>query len=233
MDKAALDKCQELLQYRFDDLQLLDQALTHSSTALTRLDSNERMEFLGDAVLGLAVCTELFANHDDLTEGEMTKIKSLVVSRQICAEITDESGLGEFLSLGKGMAGGAGLPRSVAAAAFEAAIGAIYCDGGFDPAVEYILRMVRPKIEEAVEDEHKQNFKSMLQQVAQQRWGATPEYQMLDEKGPDHSKCFEIAVVVGSKCFPSAWGMNKKEAEQSAARRALVAMDLVEDDEEE
>jgi len=232
MDKAALDKCQDLLQYRFDDVQLLEQALTHASTAATRLESNERMEFLGDAVLGLAVCDELFARYADLLEGEMTKIKSLVVSRQICAEIADESGLSEFLSLGKGMGGGAKLPRSVAAAAFEAIIGAIYCDGGFESACEYIQRMVRPKIDEAVEDEHKQNYKSMLQQVAQRRWGATPEYRLLDEKGPDHSKCFEIAVVVGAKCFPSAWGMNKKEAEQSAARRALIAMGLVEDDED-
>jgi len=233
MDKAALDECQDLLGYRFNDVAMLAKALTHSSVASTRLESNERLEFLGDAVLGLVVCGELFAAHDDLLEGEMTKIKSLVVSREVCAEITEESGLGDFLLLGKGMAGGGGLPRSVAAAAFEAVIGAVYCDGGFEPARQYILGMVRPKIEDAVADEHKRNYKSMLQQVAQRRWGATPEYQLLDEKGPDHSKCFEIAVFVGSKCFPSAWGMNKKEAEQSAARRALVAMDLVDDDEED
>jgi ribonuclease-3 len=94
------------------------------------------------------------------------------------------------------------------------------------------LRMVRPKIAEAVEDEHKRNYKSMLQQVAQRRWGTTPAYQMLDEKGPDHSKCFEIAVVINSKHFPSAWGTNKKQAEQGAAKHALITMGLIDEDDE-
>ena len=232
MDEAALDKCQDVLQYEFSDRRLLAQALRHASTAANRLDSNERLEFLGDAVLGMVVCNELFQANADLLEGEMTKIKSLVVSRQVCARISEESGLSDLLSLGKGMPGGQGLPRSVAAAVFESVVGAIFCDGGFAPAQEYVLRMVRPRIAAAIEDEHKANFKSMLQQVAQRKWGATPEYQLLDEKGPDHSKCFEIAVVVGRKHFPSAWGTNKKEAEQSAARRALVEMGLAEPEEE-
>ena len=231
VDEAALDKCQDVLQYEFRDRQLLAQSLRHASTAADRLDSNERLEFLGDAVLGVVVCNELYQAQADLLEGDMTKIKSLVVSRQICAQISDESGLSDLLSLGKGMAGGQDLPRSVAAAVFEAVIGAIFCDGGFAPAQDYILRMVRPQIAAAIEDEHKANFKSMLQQVAQRKWGATPEYQLLDEKGPDHSKCFEIAVVVRHKHFPSAWGTNKKEAEQAAARRALVEMGLAEPEE--
>lgn len=230
MDQAALDRSQVLLQYRFEDPQLLVQALTHASTAPSRLDSNERLEFLGDAVLGLVVCNELFNSYTDLLEGEMTKIKSVVVSREVCAAIAEDSRLSKLLSLGKGMAMADALPRSVAGAVFEAVIGAIYCDGGLEPARQYVLRMVRPWIDQAIEDEHKQNFKSMLQQVAQRRWNSTPEYQLLDEKGPDHNKCFEIAVVIGSKHYSSAWGTNKKQAEQSAAKRALVEMGLVEEE---
>ena len=219
-----------MVQYRFSDLDLLAQAMTHASTVPDRLDSNERLEFLGDAVLGLVVCAELCQGCPDLLEGEMTKIKSLVVSREVCAQIAEESGLGELLSLGKGMAMADSLPRSVSAAAFESVIGAIYCDGGLEPARQYILRMIRPRIAEAIEDEHKRNYKSMLQQVAQRRWGTAPVYQLLDEKGPDHNKCFEIAIVIGSKHFPSAWGMNKKQAEQSAAKCALVKMGLIEEE---
>ena len=230
MDATVLDKCQEMVQYRFSDLALLAQGLTHASTVPDRLDSNERLEFLGDAVLGLVVCSELCREYPDLLEGEMTKIKSLVVSREVCALIADESGLSKLLSLGKGMAMAETLPQSVSAAAFEAVIGAIYCDGGLEPARQYVLRMVRPRIAEAIEDEHKRNYKSMLQQVSQRQWGAAPVYQLLDEKGPDHSKCFEIAVVVGSKHFPSAWGMNKKQAEQGAAKCALVTMGLIEEE---
>ena len=230
MDQAALDKCQELLRYRFKAPQLLAQALTHASTAPNRLDSNERLEFLGDAVLGLIVCYELYSEHAELLEGEMTKIKSLVVSREVCAVIAEESGLSELLSLGKGMAMADALPRSVAAAVLESVIGAMYCDGGLEPARQYVLRMVRPMIDQAVDDEHKQNFKSMLQQVAQRRWNTTPEYHLLDEKGPDHSKAFEISAVIGPRHFSSAWGTNKKQAEQGAAWRALVEMGLIEED---
>lgn len=232
MDAAVLDKCQDLVQYRFSDLQLLAQALTHASTVGDRLQSNERLEFLGDAVLGLVVCNALYDAYPDLLEGEMTKIKSLVVSREVCALIAEESGLAELLFLGKGMSTGDSLPQSVSGAAFEAVIGAVYCDGGLEPARQYVLRMVHPKIVEAVEDEHKRNYKSMLQQVAQRRWGTTPAYELLDEKGPDHSKCFEIAVVINSKHYPSAWGTNKKQAEQGAAKHALVAMGLIDDDDE-
>ena len=230
MDQADLDKCQELLQYRFGNPQLLAKALTHASTAPDRLESNERLEFLGDAVLGLIVCNALYDEYPDLLEGEMTKIKSLVVSREICAVIAEESGLSNLLSLGKGMSMADALPQSVSAAVFESVIGALYCDGGLEPARQYVLKMMRPKIAQAVDDEHKRNYKSMLQQVAQRRWNTTPEYQLLDEKGPDHNKCFEIAVAINSKHFPSAWGTNKKQAEQGAAKCALVEMGLIEEE---
>ncbi len=232
MEQSTLDKCQSLIGYQFKDLQLLRTALTHASVAPTRLDSNERMEFLGDAVLGMVVCSRLYEKYPDLLEGEMTKIKSLVVSRKVCAEIAIETNLSPLLTFGKGMASQAGLPQSVSAAVLEAIIGAVYIDGGLEPARKFTLEHLDSRIDDAIEDKHRKNFKSLLQQCAQRRWNGTPEYHFLDEKGPDHDKCFEIAVVVDGRHFPSAWGNTKKEAEQEAARRALIELGMIEEDDE-
>jgi len=119
---------------------------------------------------------------------------------------------------------------SVAAAVFESIIAAIYLDGGLEPAGDFILRHISPYISEAMANEHQQNYKSMLQQHAQRRLGLTPDYHMLDEKGPDHSKCFEVSVVIDGRHFPSAWGMTKKQAEQSAAQLALSELGLLDDE---
>lgn len=225
--QEALQGCQEAIGYSFEDLTLLVQALTHSSVATTRAESNERLEFLGDMVLGLAVCHDLYDHSEDLMEGDMTKVKSTVVSRQTCAEVARDLGVCEYLSLGKGMSQRGEIPLSVAAAVFESIIGAIYLDGGLEPARDFVLKYIRPYIDEALANQHQRNYKSMLQQYAQRHWSTTPEYQLLDEKGPDHSKCFEVAVTVNGKHFPSAWGMNKKQAEQEAARRALAELGLL------
>ena len=113
------------------------------------------------------------------------------------------------------------MPMSVSAAVFEAIIGAVYIDGGLESARQLVLTHVRPHIEAVLADTYLQNYKSLLQQHAQRRWGKTPDYLLLDEKGPDHSKCFEVAVVIDGRHYPSAWGKNKKEAEQKAAKEAL------------
>ena len=225
--QEAIDQCQELLGYRFSNPEILARALTHSSVAHNRQDSNERMEFLGDAVLALVVCRELYDHRDELTEGEMTKVKSAVVSRNTCAIVAQEIGLCDQLFLGKGMSRRGELPMSVAAAVFESIIGAIYLDGGLEPAKDFILLHINPHIDEALANEHQQNYKSMLQQHAQRRMGLTPDYQLLDEKGPDHSKCFEVAVSIEGRHFPSAWGMTKKQAEQGAAQLALAELGLL------
>ncbi len=227
MDPQSLQQCQDVIGYQFGNPSLLVQALTHASVAPTRLDSNERMEFLGDAVLGLVVCDELFTSQRELLEGEMTKIKSSVVSRQTCAIIAQQLDLVPLLSMGKGMERPGGLPQSIAAAVLEAIIGAIYLDGGLDAARTFVLEHVRPFIQKVLDDQHARNYKSILQQYSQSHWSRSPEYHLLDEKGPDHSKCFEIAVTVNGRHFPSAWGMNKKEAEQEAARRALVELGIL------
>lgn len=229
MDEAASKQCEALIGYRFRDPSLLAQALTHASVAATRAQSNERLEFLGDSVLALAVCDDLYQREGDLPEGEMTKIKSAVVSRVTCAAIAEALGICRLLSLGKGMAKPGAMPLSVAAAVFEAVVGAIYLDGGFQPARDFILKHIGPFMDEALTTDHQKNYKSLLQQYAQREWTVTPDYRLLDEKGPDHSKCFEVAVWINGRQFPSAWGKSKKDAEQEAARRALVALELIEE----
>ena len=218
---SALDSCQERIGYQFNDPELLRAALTHSSSANHRRDSNERLEVLGDAVLGLVVCHALFERLPRAMEGDLTKIKSAVVSRRACARVASQLGLPEVLHCGQGMEVGEQMPRSLAAAALEALIAAIYLDGGFEAARRFILEQLADEIERASKSEHQFNFKSQLQQYAQREQGLTPSYDLLDEKGPDHSKCFEIAASIGQRHFPSAWGPSKKEAEQGAARRAL------------
>jgi ribonuclease-3 len=223
LDRAEtlLARCEERLGYVFRDKELLRSALTHASGALHRLASNERLEFLGDAILGLVVCEILFRQYPEYLEGDLTKIKSVVVSRQTCAKISRLLGLEEFLILGKGMTTHPHIPRSLLSDVFESLVAAIYLDGGDAPAREFIHRYVAPEIELVAGGEHGGNYKSLLQQLSQREYGTTPTYQLLDEKGPDHSKCFKISAQIGANRYPPAWGRNKKEAEQRAARNAL------------
>ncbi|MBC8201707.1 MAG: ribonuclease III, partial [Planctomycetes bacterium] len=151
--------------------------------------------------------------------------KSAVVSRRVCAEVAEELDLGRILRVGKGM-NGITLPSSVTGAAYEAIIGAIYLDGGFEPARAFILSTLGSRIEEAAASTHQENYKSVLQQVGQKMAGSTPSYVVLDEKGPDHAKCFEICVQLGGHQYPAKWGPSKKQAEQLAALEALKKLDL-------
>ena len=216
----------DALGYRFNDEALLSEALTHASSADHRLESNERMEFLGDAVLSYVVCAYLYRTFPDLLEGQMTKIKSAVVSRRQCAVISGQLDLVSQLTMGKGMTRRPAVPESVAAAAYEAIIAAIYLDGGMEAAASFILAHMRPVIDEMADSSHQHNFKSVLQQYAQKQLPGNPTYPVLDEKGPDHAKCFEICAEVAGRRFPSAWARSKKQAEQEAALRALQALNL-------
>ena len=217
----SLETCEQRLGYTFSDKGLLRAALTHASGAEHRLSSNERLEFLGDSILGVIVCEVLFHQYPEYLEGELTRIKSIVVSRQTCAKISQSLGMQDFLILGKGMTTHPTIPSSLLADVFESLVAAIYLDGGHAVVQEFVLRYLEPEIELAVGGESGGNYKSLLQQIAQREYGTTPTYQLLDEKGPDHSKCFKIAAQVGPSRYQAAWGRNKKEAEQRAARNAL------------
>jgi ribonuclease-3 len=221
LSPERIAQCELRLGYAFTDKSLLLSALTHASGALHRLKSNERLEFLGDAILGFVVCERLYQLYPDYLEGDLTKVKSIVVSRSTCAKISQALSLQEFLILGKGMTTNPRVPASLMADVFESLIAAIYLDGGESASREFILRFMEPEIEAAVSGEMGANFKSLLQQLAQRDFGTTPTYALLDEKGPDHSKCFKISAQVGSHRYQAAWGRNKKEAEQRAASNAL------------
>lgn len=216
-----LERCEQRIGYRFKDKLLLQAALTHASGADHRLASNERLEFLGDAILGFVVCEQLFHRHPKYLEGDLTKIKSVVVSRQTCAKVSRALGMQDCLIVGKGMAAAPSVPPSLLADVFESLIAAIYLDGGRDDVTEFIIRHISPEMESAAAGDGGGNYKSVLQQLAQREYGNTPVYQLIDEKGPDHSKCFKMTAQVGTHRYPPAWGRNKKEAEQRAANNAL------------
>jgi ribonuclease-3 len=221
-DADILEECQNAIGYHFRQPELLRGALTHASGANTRLASNERLEFLGDAVLGLVTCEQLFLRFPEYQEGDLTKIKSVVVSRRTCARIARQLNLGDYLFLGKGMNAHVAVPSNMQADVYESLVAAIYLDGGLEEARRFILRYLGPEIEQVAEGAHGGNFKSVLQQVAQREFGATPQYVLLDEKGPDHSKCFKVGAQIGRHTYAGAWGRNKKEAEQKAAMNALA-----------
>jgi len=224
MDEEILRQIEQIIGYKFSNPNLLSKAFTHSSAVNNRLLSNERMEFLGDAILAAVICQILFDQFSDYLEGDLTKIKSMLVSRQSCAEVAEQLGLQKFLKVGKGMTSSRALSGSLAAGLFEAVIAAICIDGGFNAASNFIFKTFSPLTARVDAEQANGNFKSLLQQYVQQQFNVTPVYMLLDEKGPDHNKCFESEVVVAERHFPSAWGTNKKEAEQKAAFNALVEL---------
>ncbi len=218
-------RCERILGHRFLNPDPLFEALTHASIANHRLQSNERLEFLGDAVLGLIVSERLYRDFPDYLEGDLTRVKSVVVSRRTCARLSTSLGLDSLLAIGKGMKGVGPPPSSVLADVFESVLGAIYLDGGLEASRRFLEPLVLPIITATVEGNAGSNYKSQFQHAAQQQYGITPTYELLEESGPDHSKRFQIAAVVGSTRFPSAWGKTKKDAEQRAARNALEAIE--------
>ncbi|MCA9216079.1 MAG: ribonuclease III [Planctomycetales bacterium] len=209
-----IELCESRIGYQFQDRGLLLAALTHASGAQHRLASNERLEFLGDAILGAVVCEMLYHQYPNQLEGSLTKIKSVVVSRQTCARVTERLKLGECLIVGKGMAANRSVPRSLLADVYESLVAAMYLDGGDDVVRNFIHSSMQPEIERAVGGGVDDNFKSALQQLVQRDYGATPTYQLLEEKGPDHNKCFRVAARFNGREYESAWGQSKKEAEQ-------------------
>ncbi|MBN2131320.1 MAG: ribonuclease III [Sedimentisphaerales bacterium] len=227
MDQDSLHQIEQILDHAFADGALLTRAFTHSSAVDNRLDSNERLEFLGDAVLSVVICQALFEKFRDYPEGELTKMKSMLVSRGMCARVARRMELPQFLVVGKGMVSNKALPASLAAGLLEAVIAAIYLDGGFEAAGDFILRTFSSLVEQVDAEEAHGNYKSLLQQYAQEQFNVAPVYVLLDEKGPDHNKCFESAVVIDQQHFTSAWGANKKDAEQKAAYNALVELGVL------
>lgn len=219
-----LQACQGVIGYSFQDTKLLVEAITHPSGATNNQPEFERLEFLGDAVLGLVVVELLYRKYPQYQEGEMTQIKSAVVSRSSCAEFSRALGLHRFIRLGRGLDANR-LPENMLADVFESLVGAIYLDGGMPAATPFIERFLTPAIESSIQNLNTSNHKSRLQQVSQQNGNSLPKYLILDEQGPDHARSFKIAVVIDGHRYPAAWGPNKKIAESRAAQNALAAIE--------
>ena len=220
-----LEELENKLGYHFHDRRLLEHALCHSSYAnerhWDRLQNNERLEFLGDAVLELATSEFLYQNYPTMPEGEATRTRASIVCEQTLALCARDLGLGEWLRLGKGEELTGGRDRdSITSDAMEALLGAIYLDGGFANAKEFVHHFILNDIE------HKKLFydsKTILQEQIQSETEEAIHYELVKEEGPDHNKRFTVNVVLGEKVLGSGSGRTKKAAEQEAAYRALLA----------
>lgn len=217
---------QKNLGVSFNNPPLLEKALVHSSfineNPQLNLESNERLEFLGDAVLGMTVAEKLYHDLPHASEGEMTKLRATVVRRDALARIARTISLGDFLYLGKGEEtnGGRNKPANLASA-LEAVIAAVFLDQGWVVAREVILRLVRQEMEIAANQNTSIDYKSQLQELVQASSQSTPTYHIIKEIGPDHDKTFTVEVRIGATVLGKGSGKNKKTAEAEAARTAL------------
>ena len=224
-----LRELEERLGYRFTDIGLLESALTHRSfvnenPALTFKD-NERLEFLGDAVLELTITDMLMRTFPDYDEGQLSKLRASVVNEKPLAELARRFRLGEFLLLGRGEESSGGRTKaSLLANAFESIIAAMFLDSGFDRTAAFIGSLFAPLMGEGATTAVYRDYKTAVQEVCQIRFRDVPRYVLVSETGPDHDKRFETSLVIGERVIATGTGRNKKEAEQQAAKAALEAL---------
>ncbi len=217
---------QNKIDYQFQDANFLKEALTHSSYSnefkKIKNKNNERLEFLGDSILGLIISNYLFRLKKDLPEGELTKIRAAIVCEKSLKEVAKYIGLGEFLYLGKGEESTGGRTRdSILADATEALIAAIYLDGGFKKATDFVLINMEEIIQQAIQGKIMRDYKTQLQELIQKDNKENISYTLAEQLGPDHDKTFKMNVFVGEEIIGTGIGKSKKEAEQKAARDAL------------
>jgi ribonuclease-3 len=216
-----LEALQETLGYTFRNPVLLERAVTHASAGTDENPPNERLEFLGDAVIGMVVSAYLFRTMPGASEGDMTVIKSGVVSRKSLGVIGREIGIGPCLRVDDGLKSRGTYPNSMVGGAYEAIVGAIYVDGGYDPARTFVLDTLEDRIDEVGDQRHLLSSKSVLQQKSQAEVLGVPRYEIVKTEGPDHERRFLAAVWVGDEKCGEGWGVSKKGAERAAARQAL------------
>ena len=221
-------KFEEKIGVKFKDKNLLQQAFTHRSylneNPSLGLEQNERLEFLGDAVLELAITEYLYKKYPKKTEGEMTALRAALVNSITLSETASELNIGDFMLLSKGEAKSLGKARQyILANAFEALIGAIYLNGGYEETFDFLEKNLFGKIEEVIEKKLWIDAKSLFQEKAQELESVTPAYKVLAESGPDHEKVFTMGVFLGDELIAEGKGASKQEAEQDAARKALKA----------
>ncbi len=217
---------EERLGWHFADIALLDNALTHRSFVNENVAfacrDNERLEFLGDAVLELTISDMLMRKFHNHAEGQLSKLRASVVNEQPLAELARRFGIGEHLLLGKGEEGSGGrMKSSLLANAFESVIAAMYLDGGFDRTAVFINRLFEPLIEEGELSAVYRDYKTAVQEMSQVLFREMPRYVVISETGPDHDKRFETSLMIGERVVATGMGRSKKEAEQQAAKMAL------------
>jgi len=227
-NEEGLQELQERIGYRFRDLRLLQLSLVHSSFAFERLPDgrhNETQEFLGDAVLDLAVGFVLFTRFPEMREGKLTRIRSALVNEGGLAERAREIGLGGHLLLGRGESAAHGHDKpSILSCAYEALVGAIFLDGGYDAALAFVRRFFEPHIDRHQEQLVSADAKSALQELLQERFNEGPEYVLKEEEGPPHARLFSITARFQGEELGNGKASTKKEAEQQAAREALTVL---------
>ena len=228
MQSERIQDLEVLLGHTFRDKDYLINALSHSSIKTEKRPSNERLEFLGDSVLGLIISDALYRRFPDDDEGTLTRIKGQAVSRSTLQRVAVVMGFDRFILVGKGVAKKE-IPASLLGNLFEAIVGAIYLDAGLAASRKFILRHLNVVLEAIVDDRAERNYKSMLQHHCQREMGAVPIYRVLREVGPAHNRAFDVAVLANGKEFGRARGISKKEAEQGAARAAMIYLRAVEE----
>jgi len=217
------------IEYKFKDPSLLEVAMTHTSYANehrgNNVHHNERLEFLGDSVLGFVTADYLFTHYPGLPEGDLTKLRASVVCEGALFDMAKEIGIQNELRLGHGEENSGGRQRSsILADATEALLGAVYKDGGIEPARALVLKYIPHKVDEAIECGAYKDYKTMLQEIVQKNKQETLEYRLADESGPDHDKRFTMELLLNANVFATGTGKSKKEAEQLAAKKALQLM---------
>jgi len=232
LSERDITQLEAKLKYRFINKALISQALTHRSylsvTNKPRLSSNERLELLGDAVLGMVVTEFLYKSFPTKEEGELTAIKSLMVSRKILARVARQIGIGEFILLNDAEERAGGRNRSsIIADAFESVIGAVYLDGGLETVINFIHSKLLVRTGKIISEEQNRNFKSMLLEYSQSKNLGLPHYNVRNEEGPDHEKLFTIEVKVNNEVLGSGKGNSKKKAEQISAKNALKKLNII------
>ena len=226
--RDQLTAFQKNLGVRFKSIELLNRALTHRSRTNedpSRNENNERLEFLGDAVLGMVAASYLYRDLPDRAEGELARIKSFVVSEETLSELALDLGVDQALLIGKGEEQSGGRSKkAILADAMEALIAACYLDQGFDRAAAFILKLLIPEVDKVLANRHRKDYKTIVQEYVQKQYRSYPKYTVVRRSGPDHDRVFWIACVIEDQEYGPAAGKNKKEAEQKAASLAYEAI---------
>ena len=221
-----ITKAEQALNLTFSDKALLQRALTHRSYINENpdypLEDNERLEFLGDAILDFITGEYLYHHFPEMAEGQLTNLRSALVRTETLAKFASDLNLGEFLYLGKGEEEGGGRCRkAILCDAFEAVIGALYLERGIDITRQFVQQMIEPALQDVLNTDTHKDAKSRLQEVSQSHFQVTPTYRTIKEEGPDHAKEFTVEALIGNKSFGTGCGFSKQAAAQAAAEQAL------------